>query len=263
VGAHVHSAWLAPRSPVSQDQLVDLVRRSNVQVVPFGVPLGDAAARAATPSTIAAWLDKLGDLPAIAELNTFALPKDQQTEQGIRALFRTVAPVLAAHGNVILVAGANEPLTAGKGWPSPEAAEARVRLEHSLWHEVSTIPFCHKLTPPTVDVAGIDWARIEGLWRDAQDAICYDWFEGNKDPLTTFDRLREVGDRFGKPVHVLETAVPRQDPATFARMKQGLASISLYQLLSEQDSGDAKFGVWLRTSDGFVQSAPATLLGAR
>jgi hypothetical protein len=192
----------------------------------------------------------------IPQLNTLALPTEQQNEEGLRALFATWAPIFAQHSHVLLVAGANEPLTKGKGWASAQEAIDRVALEHRLWGEVSSQPFCHKFTPPRINTEGLDWAKLGQLWEANQDAICYDWYPGNKDPLSTLDHLRAEGQRVGKPIHVLETRVPEDDPAVLRDMARGLGSVSIYQLAATAGGSEEKFGAWL-LRDGVLEERAA------
>lgn len=263
VGAHVHSRWLAPASPLSREQLLGLVEASGLEVVGFGAPLLGPEARAASPATVGAWLAAVAPRPALPQLNTFALPGPLQGEHGILALFEHHAAALEGHANALAAVGGNEPLTRGRGWASAADAEQRVRMEYRLWHEVSGLPFCHKFTNPSVNAAGAGWAMMEGLWRDSQDAICYDWYPSNRDTLATLDRLRALGRALGKPVYVLESEVPGDDPAVMAQLAARADAVVLFQLLGTPGGEYPHLAAWTLQPDGKVQPrAPLAVLPA-
>lgn len=263
VGAVLHSRWLDPASPLGHGDLLRLAQDTGVQVMPFGVPLRGAG-RAEAARVTEEWLARTeaAGIRTLPTIHTLLLPRAEQTPDGIRALFAELAPAIGRHGNVVAVIGANEPLTKGKQWPSPADAEARVRLEYRLWHEVSDAPFCHKFTNPRIDTPGTDWAMLERLWAGAQDAICYDWYASNQDTLETLDRLRELGRRLGKPVHVAEAAVPGNDPARLRAMAERADTLSVYQLLGTPGGEDERHAAWLHTAGGFRPRAQAGMLQA-
>jgi hypothetical protein len=260
VGATLHSRWLDPRAPVPQERVAALVREAGLQVLPFGVPVGDAEARASAPAAVDAWLARVAPLPTIPSINTFALPRAQQTREGLRAFFAPLAAVLARHPDVLVVAGANEPLTRGKGWASPADAEARLRLDSEAWHDVSPLPFCHKFTNPRVDTPGTDWAMLDRLWGETEDAICYDWYAPSGDAPSTMDHLRDLGARLGKPVHVLEAAIPGGDPGLLRQLAQRADTFSVYQLLATSGGEDERLAAWVWDGSALREQGPGAML---
>jgi hypothetical protein len=261
VGAHLHSRWLDPASPLGQDALLRLARDTGLQMVAFGAPLATAEGRAAAPSILDRWLGGLGATRAVPEFNTLALPAADQQRAGLQRLFAGVAPVLGRHDNVLLAAGANEPLTKGRAWSASEA-EQRVRAEHDAWHAASDVPFCHKFTNPRINAPGLDWGALERLWAEAQDAICYDWYASNGDTIGTLDQLRALGQRLHKPLYVLETAVPGDDPRTLADMARRADGVCVYQLLASPGGEDERLAAWVARPGGMQARPPAAMLRA-
>lgn len=261
VGALVHSRWLHPSSPVPLEHLADLVRGQGLEVVPVGLPLGDAEGRAAALPRLERWLELTAGIPALPSINTFALPPAQQDADGLRAVFQRVAPVVDGRdAQVLAILGANEPLTKGKKWANAALAEDRVRLEHRLWHEVSDQPFCHKFTNPRINVAGADWPMLERLWTEAQDAICYDWYASNGDTLETLDYLLALGKRLGKPVHIPEVAVPADAPEVLQAMAHKVDTVAIYQLLSSAGGEDERLSCFVLRGAAFDRRGPADML---
>lgn len=261
VGFLLHSRWIEPTSPLDMPALAGWVRGLQPQVVPFGVPLrefldGDMQPFERTQS----WMSLTEGLAVVPSINTFRLPAAMQTRSSLQGLFADIAPMLEGDPDVLVVAGANEPLTRGKAWPSAEAAAERVRMEYDAWHAVSDAPFCHKFTNPRSNVAGAGWEMMEALWASHQDAICYDWYAGAGDTIGTLDRLRDLGQRLGKPVHILEAVVPGNDPAALQAMASRVSSISVYQVLGEPGGEDERLAAYVLQDGAFQVRAPGTML---
>jgi hypothetical protein len=236
------------------------VRAAGLGWVTFGAPVGLVPWRD-VPLAAERFLEAMAPLPAAVQFNTLRLPPDRQGPDGLREAFAAWAPAMEQHSNVVLVVGANEPLTRGKGW-SPDHAEQRVRAEYEAWHQLSRLPFCHKFTNPHINPAGMDWPRMESLWATAQDAVCYDWYGSNKDSLDTLESLRELGQRLQKPVYVLEAAVPGNDPAFLAQMAARVDGVSLYQMFTSPGGEDERHAAFL-VDDGEVRErAPGAMLRA-
>lgn len=260
IGAHLHSRFLEPSGPADAATLNAIVAASGAEVVAFGAPLSTAAGRERAPQIVAQWLDADAGVKALPVINTFALPREAQDEEGIRDLFAAMAPAFSGRPSVLAVAGANEPLTQGRRWRSVDDAEERVRLEHRLWHETSDLPFCHKFTNPRINVAGADWALLETFWTESQDAICYDWYEANGDTVETARRLQALGDRLGKPVYIMEIAVLGNSVATFLDVARHVDAVVLYQLLATENGHDERFAAYSIGAGGEVRARPPAAL---
>jgi hypothetical protein len=248
VGAHVHSIWLEHDSSLSNEALAALVQRERLQVASVAIPLGGPVADRLAPRVAERWLDAVPGVPAIVQLNTFRLSDEQQDPASLGELFASIAPALELHPNVRLVVGANEPLTQGRDWLAPEEAVKRVQLEHRLWHEHSALPFCHKFTSPSYNDDGLGWGEMETLWRTSQEAVCYVWYP-DTDGASTLERVKAYAKALGKPVHILEAAVPRHDPALLRSLAEGADTLVLYHLVGTGNM-DPRFPAWWLDPDG-------------
>lgn len=269
IGAGILSAWAWANSGIPASEMRGRVEASGLEVVVYAAPLstnqnGAAATRA--------WLDAAGPRPHIVQLDTFKVtggqPDDAARERKVRELFENYS-FLEGKANIRAVVGGNEPMSkAQHGWTNPRQAEDRVRMEYRVWREVhgaDALPFCHKLMD-THWSAGMSWAQVEGLWRDAQDAVCYDWYEGKNNTLARLDELRTQGLAKGKPVHVLESAVKYNDPVRLMdyaqRIHTGLGdSFVLFTLLDHNTTGQWQgFAAWLYQDGQWLERAPARML---
>jgi len=261
LGAHLHSRFLAPASPVNAAELAAWAREDGLQMVAVGVPLTGPGGPATGLASLATWLDAAQGLPTIPEFNTFTLPATRQDAAGLRQVFAVIDSALQGRSGVVAAVGGNEPLSAARGWKSPAEAAARVALEHQLWHALgSDVPFCHKFTNPRIDPAGTTWADLDALWTDHQDAICYDWYASNGDTLATLDHLRDLGDQLGKPVYILEAAVPLNQPSLRDAMASRVDALLLYPWLAPDRGEDARLAMWSLGTDGSRAPGPAAAL---
>jgi hypothetical protein len=241
IGAHVHAHWLSGNSPFTQDQIVGRVTASYLDVVPFGVPLGGNG-----PSIMGSFLTAINPRPGIAELNTFTVYSDtgNATDAQLTSLFQPYAQELANHPNVRLVVGANEPFTSGKHYGVGDAIY-RVQHEYTVWHTLSSLPFCHKFTNLSYDLSGVTWSTYQSLWTSYQDAVCYDWYPSGPGPAVdnnqTLLNLQGEASSRSKPVHILEAALPTPDASWLAgnadRIFTGRGdTFTIYYLVENQAS---------------------------
>jgi hypothetical protein len=271
LGAHLHSKFLNPDSGLTVPQLADRVASTGLEVVPFGAPLTHPQ----HTTLVRGFLASLGERPAVVQLDTSKVLPLFPTDDEVRAVFAPYA-FLGSHANVRLVTGFNEPLSASKGWATAAQAEARVRQEYRVWHQVSHLPFCHKFTHPVINVQSLSFTTMQGLWSTGQDAVCYDFYPDparGRDPWNLTDSLRAWADQRAKPVHILETAIPDADPVLLRNMTErvvtvhGSDSVSVYHLLTTcgaggtcpggQDPGMA--GWWFRNGPWELKP-PGTML---
>lgn len=271
LGAHLHSKFLDPNSGLTLPQLADRVTSTGLEVVPFGVPLTHPQA----PAIVRSFLASLGERPAVVQIDTSRVLPLVATDDEVRAVFEPYA-FLGSHANVRLVAGFNEPLSASKGWASAAQAEARVRQEYRVWHQVSHLPFCHKFTHPVINVGQLSFTTMQGLWSTGQDAVCYDFYPDparGRDPWNLTDSLRQWADQRAKPVHILETAIPGADPALLRDMTErvvtvhGSDSVSVYHLLTTCGAGgtcpggqDASMAGWWFRNGPWELKPPGVML---
>jgi hypothetical protein len=248
IGVHVHQRWLDPSSPLGYSGVKALLAKAGAEIVAFGAPVG--LGPVVSQQRVGGWLNATPEYRQVAEVNTLELAPDEQDEAGIRESFRAHNQILGQHDNVVLFVGINEPLTLGKGWDHPQQAIDRITLEVGLWHEVSTIPICHKFTNPDINEPGLDWDVMEDLWTHHQDAICYDWYYPSEDSIHTIDHLRALGTQLGKPVYLLEAGIPNHDRAFMTRISEGLDGTVIYHLAGEPGTNTERLASWLVQPDG-------------
>lgn len=265
-GADVHSRWLDPDLEMDHARTRGRVNATGLEIAPTGSP-GAADMRA--------WLDGLGGLQTMVAIRTDqAHPMDRDvTDEQLEEVFRRYTFLQRGYDQVVLVLGANEPLTKGKG-VSREKAVARVQQEFRMWNgipELRDIPLCHKFTHPERN-NGTTWADIEALWRDHQDLVCYDFYPATNAQGVPFDtdedleRLRANGAALGKGVHIVETKVPGDRAARLEDIGRRIFtghgdSVSVFHLLDVPPGKVALDDAgWWWENGGWTERSPATML---
>jgi hypothetical protein len=267
--SNVLRQWLMPTN-FAHGTVIDRANRTGLEPIVFGVPLSQGStARQLT----ADFLRAAEPRPAIVQIPSS--PFDN-----IEALHQDYA-FINDHSNVILVVGMNEPLSQSNwavGTPA-STVQDHIRREHSSWHNVSALPFCHKFTSPDINVPGLDFAAMRAMWNATQDHVCYDLYFGTptNDTMDRLDMFRLEANNRSMAVHILETYVGDGNHSTFQNMSERiftgrLDTISAFHFLERCTSVSAnvceggtvhknKSAWWYDTQAGtWTERAQATML---